>query len=229
MHIGRNNPRYEYDMGRVVLSEVEEEKDVGVVIHKSLKPERQCEGATSTALKVQQIDQHFHLRNEQVFVQLYKQYVRPHIEFSTPAWSPWLRADVDCIEKVQQKAVNMVAGLSGSCYLEKCKELKIETLEDRRCRADLVQTFKIIRGMDEVVPETLFRFRSNNARTRQAGDPLHLQKERTRLDLRKYSYTQRVVGDWNGKSAEDNMGSLARFKKAVGNSAETGVVTAGRN
>ena len=230
MHIGRNNQRYEYSMGGVILSEVEEEKDVGVVIHRSLKPGRQCERAASIALGVlKQIGRHFHFRDRHVFVQLYKQYVRPHVEFSTPAWSPWLQADVDCIERVQQKAVNMVAGLNGKCYLEKCQELKLETLEERRRRADLVQAFKIIRGMDQVAPETLFRFRTNSARTRQADDPLHLQKERIRLDLRKYSYTQRIVDDWNRISAEDKMGSLAKFKKAAGNLMETGVVADGRN
>ena len=38
MHVGRNNPHYEYFMGGVKLETVEEEKDIGVVIHNSLKP-----------------------------------------------------------------------------------------------------------------------------------------------------------------------------------------------
>jgi hypothetical protein len=34
--------------------------------------------------------------------------VRPHLEFAVPAWSPWLKGD---IERVQEEAVKMVAGL----------------------------------------------------------------------------------------------------------------------
>ena len=42
MHVGRKNPRYEYFMAGVKLREVEEEKDIGVTIHNSLKPAKHC-------------------------------------------------------------------------------------------------------------------------------------------------------------------------------------------
>ncbi len=45
-------------------------------------------------------------------------YVRPHLEFSAPAWSPWLQGDKDPLEKVQEKAVKVVAGLKGTGFLE---------------------------------------------------------------------------------------------------------------
>jgi len=47
MHVGRNNPRYEYSMNGVRLETTDEEKDVGVIIHSSLKPARQCEKAST--------------------------------------------------------------------------------------------------------------------------------------------------------------------------------------
>jgi ribonuclease P/MRP protein subunit RPP40 len=56
--------------------------------------------------------------------------VRPHLEFSAPAWSPWLQSNT--LEKVQEKAVKMVAGLKRANYLEKCAKLGLETLEKRR-------------------------------------------------------------------------------------------------
>ena len=40
MHIGRNNPIYEHYMAGTKLSEMEEEKDIGVTVHASLKPSR---------------------------------------------------------------------------------------------------------------------------------------------------------------------------------------------
>jgi hypothetical protein len=38
------------------------------------------------------------------------------VEFSTPAWSPWLTGDKEVLKKVQEKAVKMVTGLKGSTY-----------------------------------------------------------------------------------------------------------------
>jgi|LakMenEpi03Aug12_release.lakeMendotaPanAssembly.Ray.scaffolds.fasta_scaffold178922_2 hypothetical protein len=51
-----------------------------------------------------------------VFIRLYVQYVRPHIEFAVPAWSPWLEADKEVLEKVQRRAVQMVSGLKAHTY-----------------------------------------------------------------------------------------------------------------
>jgi hypothetical protein len=49
MHVGRNNPMFKYSMNGTELKEIEEETDVGVLIHRSLKPTRQCEKAANTA------------------------------------------------------------------------------------------------------------------------------------------------------------------------------------
>ena len=47
LHFGHNNPRYSYTLGGyapggVVLENVAVEKDIGVMIHESLKPSQQC-------------------------------------------------------------------------------------------------------------------------------------------------------------------------------------------
>ena len=42
----------------------------------------------------------------------------------------------------------MVSGLKGRNYQEKLKELGLQTLETRRIRFDLIQTFKILKGFD---------------------------------------------------------------------------------
>ena len=42
MHVGRNNPRHEYSMAGTVLSETVEERDLGVVMFRTLKPSAQC-------------------------------------------------------------------------------------------------------------------------------------------------------------------------------------------
>ena len=58
--------------------------------------------------------------------------------------------DKELIEKVQRRAVKMISGLTGSTYEEKCKELGLDTLEERRRQQDLMQTYKIFGGKDRV-------------------------------------------------------------------------------
>ena len=145
MHVGQNNPGHRYYMAGQVLAEVDEEKDVGVTVQKSLKPAKHCQKAATMATAVlRQLTKNFHFRDRHVFKRLYTQYVRPHVEFASPAWSPWTEADKMTIERVQMKAVGMISGLTGKSYKEKCAEIGLETLEDRRIRQDLVQTFKIL-------------------------------------------------------------------------------------
>ncbi len=178
------------------LEVVEEERDVGVVVHRSLKPSRQCERAANTAIAVlNQIKRNFHFRDRHVYLKLYKQYVRPHVKFATPAWSPWLQKDIKCLEKVQEKAVAMVVGLKEREYTERCKELGLDTLEERRRKLDLTQAFKIIRGIDNIDAAPLFRIGGSTVRTRQAEDPIHITKDRNNLEIRGNFFTQRIVTD----------------------------------
>ncbi len=52
MHVGRNNPEYDYTMRGVKLGKTDEEKDIGVTITKNLKPSVQCEKAAGRAMAV---------------------------------------------------------------------------------------------------------------------------------------------------------------------------------
>ena len=62
-------------------------------------------------------------RDKKVFLQLYKQFVKCHLEFGIPAWSPWLVSDIEVLERVQKRAVNMIVGLRSKTYEDKLIEL----------------------------------------------------------------------------------------------------------
>jgi hypothetical protein len=83
-------------------------------------------------------------------MRLYAQYVNPHLEFASPAWSPWTEMDKAVLEKIQRRAVTTVSGLKGNIYEDKLRELDMLTLEERRHLADMAQTVKIIRGVHMV-------------------------------------------------------------------------------
>ena len=74
MHVGKNNPRFAFKLSGVALTVVEEEKDIGVTVHSSLKPSKHCQKVAATASAVlRQLTKNFHYRDRHVFKKLYVQ------------------------------------------------------------------------------------------------------------------------------------------------------------
>ena len=203
VHFGRQNPRYTYTMGGyapggIVLDAVEVEKDIGVLIHESLKPSQQCRKAASKANQVLgQMGKSFHYRDRHTWLHLYKTFVRHHLEFSCQAWSPWLKSDINVLEKVQERAVNKVRGLRSKTYEDKLKELNLLSLFDRRKRGDLIQIWKTIHGHSRMNP-AMFQTASTNPRyTRCTNKKFNLAKPFGRLEVRANFFSVRAVDGWN--------------------------------
>ena len=203
MHFGGGNQRFNYFMNGEQLEVVEAEKDVGVLVTSDLKPSQQSSSAAGKANGVLgQISRAVNYRDRKTFIKLYKVYVRPHLEYCVQAWSPYQRADMEKLEKVQKRAVNMVAGLRSRNYEEKLKEVGLTSLEDRRSRGDMIQTFRIINGIDNVEPATWFtmaneREREGATSTRHNRDTTRLVEGESRYELRRNFYSQRVPSKWN--------------------------------
>ena len=206
MHIGRNNPQYQYEMGGHILETTRSERDIGVIVNSDLKPSDQCAKAANTANAVLgQISRAFHYRDRWTFVRLYKLYVRPHLEFAVAAWNPWTAGDTECLEKVQKRAVAMVSGLGGGTYEERLRELKMPTLKQRRDEIDMVETYKILHKVSNVDESTWFtrNTAADGGRvTRMAADPHSLRLPPARLELRRNFFTCRVVEKWNNLPIE---------------------------
>jgi hypothetical protein len=146
---------------------------------------------------------------------LYKQYVRPHLEFAVQAWNPWTQQDKDILEKVHRRAVAVVSGLRGVTYEERLEELEMTTLEERRHRADMLQVFMILTEKDNVDKSTWFKMASEGTvRMTQATGTLNLVKPRTRLEVRSNFFSIRVVEEWNKVPENIKMArSVGQFKR----------------
>ena len=109
-----------------------------------------CRGCTKSLAVLTQISRAFLFRDRHVFLQLITQFVRCHIEFAVSAWCPWTVQDIEVLEKVQRRAINLTNGLQGMTCEEKLVELGFMSLKATSKRIDLVQTFKILKSIDRV-------------------------------------------------------------------------------
>ena len=152
-------------------------------------------------------------RSSDVLTKLYKSLVRPHLEYCVSAWSPHYVKDRERLERVQHRFTRMVPGLKGLDYGTRLERLNLMTLEERRNRSDLVELFRISKGLSAIPRNSFFRA-DNSERTR--GHSMKLAKERFRLDVRKHFFSQRVVNRWNGLSEEVvSAGTVETFKRRL--------------
>jgi ribonucleases P/MRP protein subunit RPP40 len=120
--------------------------------------------------------------------------VRPKLEYCIQAWRPFLKGDVQNLEKVQRRATRMIEECRGKKYSDRLAILGLISLEDGRNRGDLIEVFKMIKGFSKVNYRLFFTL-DTNSRTR--GHRYKLVKNRSRLEIRRNFFSQRVVGQWN--------------------------------
>ena len=146
---------------------------------------------------------------------MYTQYVRPHPEFSTQAWSPWTEADKAVLEKVQKKVVGMVSGLKEREYMDRLKELQLETLAERRHQAEVHMMHKIVHAQGGLDLNTWFVAASDCTReTRAKADKLNVKVKTGRLEVRRNFFSVRAAGQWNEIPSDiKKLEQAFRFKK----------------
>ena len=76
------------------------------------------------------------------------------------------------------------------------KNLGLTSLENRRNRSDLIETYKIINGYYNIDASLFFQFDEGGRRVHSKK----LYKRRSRLDTRKYVFANRIIDQWNSLS-----------------------------
>ena len=141
----------EYNLGVNKIKVSTQERDLGVIIDKSGKSSKQCVLAVQKGnCMLGMIKRSIQFKSKKVIVKLYKSLVRPRLEYCIQAWSPYLRKDIDMIERVQRRATKLVDGLKNACYEERLEATGLISLEKRRIRGDLIRVFKIMKGIDKI-------------------------------------------------------------------------------
>ena len=101
---------------------------------------------------------------------------------------------IEELEKVQRRATKFVRGCRNLPYVERLKYLKLSTLRFRRCRGDMIETYKLLtHRYDNRNGLPLLQLDSND-HTR--GNDMKLVKNHVRYDMRKYFFTCRIINLW---------------------------------
>ena len=85
----------------------------------------------------------------------------------------------------------MIQKLRNISYEMRLNECGLTTLETRRLRGDQIEVFKILNGYENIDRNILLR-----SRKREGLDDMEC-----RLDIRKVSFSQRTLNEWNRLSA----------------------------
>ena len=137
-----------------------------------LKTALQCTKAVTKAMQVLGlIRRNFVMIDAADYRLLFSSYVRPHSEYCVQVWSPYLREDIDCIEKVQCRATILVRGLKYKSYGERLALFQTTSLENRRIRGDLIQVFLTVKGFNDVNQDNFLELDDGGYSLRGHGGP----------------------------------------------------------
>ena len=214
LHTGHGNLNVNYKMGDTVLGTTVKEKDLGVTISADMKVSEQCGIAASKGNQILGlIRRNITYKGKKLIIPLYKAIVRPHLEYCIQAWRPYRKKDIDTLERIQRRATKMIPELRDLSYEERLKECGLTTLETRRLRGDQIELFKILNGYENIDRNMFFSLKKDS-RTR--GHEVKLVKDQCRLDIRKHSFSQRTINEWNKLSTDcDCASSVNMFKNKV--------------
>ena len=214
LHTGHGNLNVNYKIGDTVLGTTVKEKDLGVTISADMKVSEQCGIAASKGNQILRlIRRNITYKGKKLIIPLYKAIVRPHLEYCIQAWRPYHKKDIDTLERIQRRATKMIPELRDLSYEERLKECGLTTLETRRLRGDQIEVFKILNGYENIDRNMFFSLKKDS-RTR--GHEVKLVKDQCRLDIRKHSFSQRTINEWNKLSTDCvTASSVNMFKNKV--------------
>ena len=85
----------------------------------------------------------------QILLQLYISLVRPHLEYASSVWNPYLQQNINTLEDVQRFALRMCYNHWDQAYSQLLQLFNIPSLSECRLYLDLCTMFKIVHGLFE--------------------------------------------------------------------------------
>ena len=213
LHIGNTNPCRRYKMNNHYLDDVEEEKDLGVLMDSELKFHKQTAAVVKNAnSKLGLIRKSFASLDEENLPLLFKSLVRSKLEYGNLIWGPFFKEDAKAVERVQRRATRMVPTLRQLEYADRLQQLNLPSMHHRRRRGDMIFAYKIMTEKVKIKASDLFTLKSRTLRAHE----LSIQKKKATKLLSMQVFSNRIVNDWNNLPKDVVMAtSTNAFKAAI--------------
>ena len=146
-----------YSIENEIIRTETKEKDLGIIIDNELKFQVHINTQVKRANRMLGVvKRSFTFLDNEMFLTLYKSLIRPYLEYGSNVWSVMYRKEDVTIENVQRRATKLVRSVSGFDYATRLRKLGLPTLQYRRIRQDLIQTYKILNNYNNVNFEQFF-------------------------------------------------------------------------
>ncbi|KAF2346802.1 Reverse transcriptase domain [Trinorchestia longiramus] len=214
MHVDANNRHFQHTMNDITIEAVQQQRDLSVIVTENLKHGKQVEKSVRNASRILGfIARNFEYKSKNTILPPHKTLVRPHLKYVVQFWCPTLRRDFHKIEKTQRKVTKRIPELRNLSYERRLQHLDLISIEQRRLRGQLIETYKYLNGFNHVTLEGLSE-RDGNMRTRYNSQKLILRNFKT--SQAKNFFTVQIAATWN--QLPENMvsaGTVNTFKNRL--------------
>ena len=198
----RQKFNYRYSLNGTYLSEVNTQRDLGVLVSNDLSPRTHIVDIVKKAnQRIGMVRRCFTNLTGKKIKTLYTTMIRPVLEYGASVWSPYYKKDIDCLEQVQKR-----------CCLLTTDEIKLPSLEERRLVFDLCEVYKYLNRYNKIGGDELFTL----AERQLGGHSMKLIRPYAKTITRYSFFSVRVVNKWN-ELPEDVVSAptLAKFKEKL--------------
>jgi len=139
LHLGRQHGFGEYTIGDIAITSCNVVRDLGIQVDSLLKFHDHTSTITKKANRllsiIHKVFQHF---DKTTFINLYKTYIRPVLEYGNIIWGPLFNSDQQQVEKVQRRLMH---DLRDYAYNNRLEELNLPSLNYWRRRGDMIMIY----------------------------------------------------------------------------------------
>ena len=182
-------------------------KDLGVVLRDDLKWSSHIQHVSGKTVGLAfSLLRSFQTPYPSFYINLFKTYVRPIIEYNSTIWNPTLISETRAIEKIQRKFTKYLCkklNIGYSDYFNRLHILNLETLEERRIKTDLINLYKILNDLVEIDFKDLFKFSSHIRPYNFRGHSKKLLPSKfSGTTIRHNFFLNRTIPTWNNLPEE---------------------------
>ncbi len=211
MHVGFRNPKFDFIMNNISLPVVDKVCDLGVYYDCHLSfSDHYVQLASKSMQRVKLILKCFSCNDIDALMTAFNVYVRPIMEYACIVWNPQYVGYISMLEKVQKyftRCLFLKCNLIKCCYSDRLRLLNCDSLELRRLRADLVESFKYVKGF--IISDLSNEFLLCNSKVTR-GHMYKLSHACFKTNVRKFFLTNRIFHPWN--SLNGNMFNTSVIK-----------------